>query len=149
MSKLRIVMIEQDQATYKRISDLLNDELAIEMIKFTNQRKKGFELIKKYKPDIALIDICFIKESDWNESPFSSLPIIILARPLVDEVAKTLRAISLGAVDFINKKDLYERSFKQDLMFKINNAFKRKKSHSSVRLNKRANDKYELSKEVT
>lgn len=152
MSKIRIMMIEQQESVYDQIKYLLKDESHIEIIKFANSREKGFKLLEKLQPDIALIDIYFIKESDWSESLLQSLPVLILARPLVDEVAKTLRAISLGAIDFINKKDLCEKDFKKELIFKINNAYKRKqeKVNKRPKLPKLSKKKqqYKLSKKV-
>lgn len=127
MSEIRVIIIDQSKEIYEKLNDALKSERRIKIIGYSTGRDEGFKKIKQFQPDVALIDIFFLKESDWQSELIQSIPVILLARPLVDEVAKTLTAISLGAVDFINKSDLKESNFQKELTFKIKNAYKRRK----------------------
>lgn len=127
MSEIRVVIIEQSEEICDRLNHFLNEQTEIEIINCTNDRDEGLKLMKTSRPNLAIIDIFFLKESDWDTALFKSIPVIILARPLVDEVAKTLRAISLGAVDFINKIDLEQQDFQSIFISKVNNAIKKSK----------------------
>lgn len=125
MSKTRVIIIEQQKVILEHLSELLNDYSNIEIVGMVSCRNEGINLIESLQPDLALIDIYFIKNSDWKSTPINSLPVLILANPFADEVAETLRAISSGAIDFINKKELNEDRFKEELTSKINKAIKR------------------------
>lgn len=136
MNEIRVVIIDQSKQICSNLSDALNRHQHIKIIGYTNSREEGLQLIKTLRPSVAIIDILFLKESDWNTSLFQSISVLLLARPLVDEVAKTLRAISLGAVDFINKTDLEQHDLQIALISKINNAHKRKPAKVNLKHSK-------------
>lgn len=125
MSEIRVIIIDQSNHICRQLKQTLQTQQNIKVVGYTNNRLKGLNLIKTLQPHVILIDIFFLRESDWQTTLFQSNSIIILARPLVDEVAKTLKAISLGAVDFINKTDLNEKNIQIELISKISNASKR------------------------
>lgn len=129
MSKIRVIIIDQSEEICESLIKILGQDSHIDIIGYANDRDKGLRLMANLQPDVALIDIYLLKESDWTSSQFKSIPILLLSRPLVDEIAKTLRAMSLGAVDFIKKTELDEEDSQIALISKIQNAYRMRKSN--------------------
>src|SRR5699024_10820464 len=129
MSKIRVIIIDQSEVICAGLFKILGKDPHIDIVGYANDRDNGLRLMASLQPDVALIDIYLLKESDWKSSQFRSIPVLLLAQPLVDEIAKTLRAMSFGAVDFIKKTELDEEDSQKELLVKIYNAFRMRKSN--------------------
>lgn len=129
MSTIRVIIIDQSEVICANLFKILGQDPHVDIIGYANDRDKGLRLMASLQPDVALIDIYLLKESDWKLSQFKSIPVLLLAQPLVDEIAKTLRAMSLGAVDFIKKTKLDEEDSQNELFAKIQNAYRMRKSN--------------------
>ncbi|NGQ94027.1 chemotaxis response regulator protein-glutamate methylesterase [Brevibacillus sp. SYP-B805] len=107
MRKIRVLVVDDSAFMRKVISDILNGDPAIEVI---DRAKNGLECIEKAKelnPDVITLDIemPFMNglealEQLMRENP---LPVVMLSSLTKEGADATIRALELGAFDFVTK----------------------------------------------
>lgn len=103
------VLVVDDSAFMRRIlSDLLNEAPDFEVVDTARNGKDAVDKIKTLKPDLITMDIDMpvmdgltALEIIMRENP---LPVIMISSLTQDGADATIKALSLGAVDFIGKK---------------------------------------------
>jgi two-component system chemotaxis response regulator CheB len=105
--KIRVLVVDDSAFMRKVISDILNGDPSIEVI---DRAKNGLECIEKVKelqPDVVTLDIEMpvmngleALEQLMKEHP---LPVVMLSSLTKEGADATIRALDLGAFDFVTK----------------------------------------------
>lgn len=126
-SKIKAVIIDDSAFMRKAISIMLEDDNEIEVVATAKNGLEGYELVKKISPDIVTLDIempimdgLTALEKIMKDCPTS----VLMISSLTTEGAEaTLKALELGAVDFIPKELSYVNvniiNIKDDLIRKV------------------------------
>lgn len=124
---IRVLIVDDSAFMRKIINDLLDSEPAITVIGHARNGEQALQMIDSEKPDIITLDIEMpvldglkTLEIIMNKHP---LPVIMLSSLTEEGSTQTIRALELGAVDFIQKPTLSfmitSSQFKEDLITKI------------------------------
>lgn len=124
---IRVLIVDDSAFMRKIINDLLDSEPAITVIGHARNGEQALQMIDSEKPDIITLDIEMpvldglkTLEIIMNKHP---LPVIMLSSLTEEGSVQTIRALELGAVDFIQKPTLSfmitSSQFKEDLITKI------------------------------
>jgi two-component system chemotaxis response regulator CheB len=110
-NKIKAVVVDDSAFMRKAISIMLEDDDYIEVVATAKNGKEGYDLVKKLKPDIVTLDIempimdgLTALEKIMKDCPTSVLMISSLTTEGADA---TIKALQLGAVDFIPKELSY------------------------------------------
>ncbi len=122
------VLVVDDSAFMRRIiSDMLNEDSELRVVDTCRNGKEALDKIKNLKPDVVTLDVEMPimdgLETLDNIMKSSRIPVIMLSSLTVDGAEATLKALELGAVDFITKPtsifDMNNSSKKDELISKI------------------------------
>lgn len=107
MEKVRVLVVDDSAFMRKMITDMLQSDPQIEVLGTARNGLDAWEKIKQFKPDIITLDVEMpqmdglqLLEKLMAENPF---PVIMLSSLTQNGAEATMRALSLGAVDFISK----------------------------------------------
>lgn len=105
--EIRVVVIDDSAFMRKMISEMLESDSRIKVVATARSGRDGIDKIKKYQPDVATLDVEMpvmdgieALEEIMDSNP---LPIIMLSSVTTSGAAMTMRAVQLGAIDFIAK----------------------------------------------
>lgn len=138
---IKILIVDDSAFMRKSLQILLTGDPEIEIIGTAKDGKEGYELAKKFRPDIITLDIempvmdgLTALEKIMKDCPTS----VIMVSSLTTEGADaTLRAMELGAVDFIPKEMSFVNvniaSIKQDLIRKIKTISSQSKLNATIK----------------
>jgi two-component system chemotaxis response regulator CheB len=105
--KIRVIIIDDSAFMRKSISYILESSGEIEIIGTARNGLEGFELVQKLKPDLVTLDVEMpvmngldTLKKIMGECP---TPVIMLSSLTAEGTETTLKALSLGAVDFLAK----------------------------------------------
>lgn len=135
MSRLNILLIDHSEEVCHYVKKLLETDDAVKEIHTTTNLVKGLQMLEHVAVDIVILDVTI---SNHKEPAIRSilnirvLPIIVLAAPSVDQTAKTVAAMSQGAIDFIKKVDFKDE--KKAVQFATNLVMKMQHVNSANRL---------------
>ena len=130
MSKrIRVLVVDDSAFMRKSISYILESSGEIEVVGTARNGQEGFELVQKLKPDIVTLDVEMpvmngldTLKKIMTECP---TPVIMLSSLTAEGTETTLKALSLGAVDFLTKDVVKISSglanIQKDLKAKIKN----------------------------
>lgn len=124
---IRVLVVDDSAFMRKIITDLLSTEPQVQVIGHARNGEQALELIKEHNPDIVTLDIempvmdgLSTLEAIMRERP---LPVIMLSSLTETGSTQTIKALELGAVDFIQKPTLSfmitSSQFKDDLLEKV------------------------------
>lgn len=125
------VLVVDDSAFMRRIiSDMLNEDSELKVIDTCRNGKDALSKIKNLKPDVVTLDVEMPimdgLETLENIMKSSKIPVVMLSSLTLDGAEATLKALELGAVDFITKPtsifDMNNDSKKGELISKIKGA---------------------------
>src|SRR5699024_2933994 len=127
MKIIRVLVIDDSAFMRKMISDMLSSHHKIKVIGTARNGKVGLQRIKELKPDVVTLDIemPIMDGLETLEHIMSrhDIPVIMLSSEAREGASKTLQALSLGAIDFIEKPSgqisLNITEVKQDLINKV------------------------------
>lgn len=132
--KISVVIVDDSAFMRKSLSIMLESDPDIKVIGTARNGQEGLELVKNLRPDVATLDIempvmdgLTALKKIMNECPTS----VIMVSSLTTEGAdSTLKALELGAVDFIPKELSYVNvnitKIKEDLISKVKEIVKQK-----------------------
>ncbi|HZG15099.1 MAG TPA: chemotaxis response regulator protein-glutamate methylesterase [Candidatus Bathyarchaeia archaeon] len=107
MSKIRVLVVDDSAFMRKVITDLLNQDPSIEVVDRARNGIEGIEKVKQLKPDVVTLDIEMplmngldALQQLMKECP---LPVVMLSSLTKEGADATIRALELGAFDFITK----------------------------------------------
>ncbi|HLQ72482.1 MAG TPA: chemotaxis response regulator protein-glutamate methylesterase [Bacillota bacterium] len=107
MNVIRVLIIEDSAFMRRVLKDILNNDDRMEVIATARNGADGLLKIKQFQPDVITLDVempqmdgitCL--EEIMNRYP---TPVVMLSSEVEQGKRKTLKAMSLGAVDFIAK----------------------------------------------
>jgi len=127
--KVRIVVVDDSAFMRKSISMMLEEESSFEIVGTATNGEDAFSLVKELKPDIITLDIEMpgmsgleLLERIMTEIP---TPVIMISSLSTEGADETIKALELGAVDFIPKSLSYVSldiiKIKDSLIEKIKN----------------------------
>ncbi|HEX2983233.1 MAG TPA: response regulator [Ignavibacteriales bacterium] len=134
IKKIRAVVVDDSAFMRKSISIMLESDPDIEVVGTAKDGLEGYELISKIRPDIATLDVEMPRmdgitalKKIMEDCPTS----VIMVSSLTTEGAEqTIKALELGAVDFIPKELSYVSinivKIKEDLIRKVKEIVKQK-----------------------
>ncbi len=134
MRKIRVVVVDDSAFMRKSISLMLEGDPEIEVVGTARDGLEGYELVKTARPDIVTMDIEMPRmdgltalEKIMKDCPTSVLMISSLT---TDGADATIKALELGAVDFISKELSYVSinilKIKEELIRKVKELVKQK-----------------------
>lgn len=105
---IRVLVVDDSAFMRKSISIMLEEDKGIKVIATAKDGVEGFELTKRLKPDLVTLDIEMPRmdglstlEKIMKECP---TPVIMVSSLTTEGAESTLKALELGAVDFIPKE---------------------------------------------
>ncbi|MGE5499499.1 MAG: protein-glutamate methylesterase/protein-glutamine glutaminase [Syntrophothermus sp.] len=134
LNKIKAVVIDDSAFMRKSISLMLESDPEIEIIGTARDGLEGFNLVKQVKPDIVTLDVEMPRmdgltalKKIMTECPTS----VIMVSSITTEGAEaTLKALELGAVDFIPKELSYVSinivKIKEELIKKVKEIVRQK-----------------------
>ncbi|PID62501.1 MAG: chemotaxis response regulator protein-glutamate methylesterase [Ignavibacteriae bacterium] len=132
MEKIKVLIVDDSAFMRKSISLLLNADAQIEVIDTAIDGAMAIEKIKKLKPDIVTLDVEMPRMDGltalkiiMKECP---VPVIMLSSLTTEGASVTMKALELGAVDFISKESSFVSitisSIKEELISKVKEIYK-------------------------
>ncbi|WP_249869766.1 protein-glutamate methylesterase/protein-glutamine glutaminase [Oceanobacillus saliphilus] len=107
MQPIRALVIDDSAFMRKVISDILNNDSRIEVIGTARNGEEGIKKARELAPDVITMDIHMpimdgmdALQEIMKDNP---TPVVILSSVTQEGTAKTIQAISNGAIDFITK----------------------------------------------
>ncbi|WP_129596971.1 protein-glutamate methylesterase/protein-glutamine glutaminase [Anaerophilus nitritogenes] len=107
MNKIKVLVVDDSAFMRKIVSDIINLDQDLNVVATARNGKEAIEKIKEFSPDIVTMDvempildgITTLKEI-MKDHP---LPVIMVSSVTMEGAEATLKALELGAVDFITK----------------------------------------------
>ncbi len=124
MSKIRVLVVDDSVFMRNSISKIITSE-EIEVIATANNGQEAIEKVKSLNPDIVTMDIempvmdgLTALKYIMDEHP---VPIMMLSTLTTEGADATIKALDLGAIDFVPKKAAFTEmnSLKDELISKI------------------------------
>lgn len=107
MDKLSVLIIDDSAFMRKMITEILSSDQRLRVIGTARNGKEGIKKINSLKPDVVTLDVEMpvldgieTLRIIMEENP---LPVVMLSSITTSGAAKTIEAMSIGAVDFIAK----------------------------------------------
>lgn len=140
-NKISVVIVDDSAFMRKSLSIMLESDSDIKVVGTARNGLDGFEMIKKLRPDIVTLDIempimdgLTALKKIMAECPTSVLMVSSLT---TDGADSTLKALELGAVDFIPKELSYVNinitRIKEDLIQKVKEIVKQKQLNDRLK----------------
>src|SRR6266540_3909237 len=105
--KIRVLVVDDSSFVRRAIVRMLEGSASIQVIDVASDGEMALELIKRLRPDVVTLDIKMpimdgltALKRIMNDCP---TPVVILSSLAEKGGENTIRALELGAVDFINK----------------------------------------------
>ncbi len=138
MNKTTVLIVDDSAFMRKVITDIISSENDFNVIGTAKNGKEAIQKIQELKPDVVTLDVEMLVmdgltalEQIMNKHP---IPIVMLSSLTKESADATLKALSLGAVDFIPKP---ENIFKMNTDTIKNQLNKKIRIASKVQVNKK------------
>ena len=107
MSKIKVLVVDDSAFMRKVINDIINSSAQLEVIGKARNGKDALDKVKELRPDVVTMDIEMPVMDGLtalkNIMQVYPIPVIMLSSLTKKGAEQTLRALQLGAVDFITK----------------------------------------------
>lgn len=107
VSKIRVLVVDDSALMRKLLTELLNSDPEIEVVGTAMDAYVAREKIKKLKPDVLTLDVEMPKMDGvtflGNLMRLRPMPVVMVSTLTVKGADLTMRALDLGAVDFVSK----------------------------------------------
>ncbi len=107
MIKIRVLVVDDSALMRKLLTELLNSDPEIEVVGTAMDAYAAREKIKKLKPDVLTLDVEMPKMDGVtfldNLMRLHPMPVVMVSTLTVKSADLTMRALALGAVDFVSK----------------------------------------------
>jgi len=128
MQKVRVLAVDDSALMRKVITDMLSSDQQIEVVGTARNGLDALEKIKQLKPDVITLDVEMpqmdglqLLEKLMTENP---LPVIMLSSQTQNGAQATIKALSLGALDFVPKPSGYLSLAMEQIKFDLINKVK-------------------------
>jgi two-component system chemotaxis response regulator CheB len=159
MENIRAIVVDDTIVYRKIVSDVLKDIPGVEVVGTANNGKIALSKIATLKPDLITLDIEMPEMSgievlqDLKDQSIDPSPIVIMLSTLTQQGSEmTIKALELGAFDFIGKPDdgtMVENMQKvKDAILPIIDALKRQKQ-TKLKIRANINSKVIAPKDIT
>ena len=105
--KIKVVVVDDSATMRKLLSITLNAANDFEVVATARDGEEAYQVVKKVKPDLVTLDIQMPKVDGiealrkiMKECP---VPVVMLSALTTEGANATLKALELGALDFIPK----------------------------------------------
>jgi two-component system chemotaxis response regulator CheB len=111
MSQLRTVVIDDSIVYRSQLIDTLSTFPEVRVVGFASDGRSGLEKVRQYLPDLITLDIEMPVMNGIDalvaiKKEFPATAIIMVSSLTRDGSRETIRALELGALDFVTKPDL-------------------------------------------
>ncbi len=138
---IKVLVCDDSAFMRKAISSMLGKDPEIEVVATARDGEEGLEFVRKYDPDVVTMDIEMPRMDGLTalrhimmEAP---RPVLMVSSLTTEGAESTLKALELGAVDFIPKQlskvSLDIIKIEADLINKVKTVAKRKLRHIAPR----------------
>ena len=107
MSKIRVLVVDDSALMRKLLTQLLNSDPQIEVVGAAMDAYIAREKIKSLKPDVLTLDVEMPKMDGLsflsNLMRLHPMPVVMVSSLTEKGASVTMRALELGAVDFVSK----------------------------------------------
>jgi two-component system chemotaxis response regulator CheB len=104
---IKVLVVDDSAFMRKAIENMLKKEPNIEVVGFARNGVEAIEMVQKLKPDIITLDIEMPQMDGLTALrkilEISSIPVIMVSSLTTEGAEATLKALEIGAVDFIPK----------------------------------------------
>lgn len=108
MSEIKVVVIDDSAFMRKAISTMLEKDSSIKVVATARNGQEGLDKIKRYQPDVVTLDIEMPVMDGLTALKHIMAdmprPVLMVSSLTTEGAESTLRAMELGAVDFIPKQ---------------------------------------------
>jgi len=135
-NKIKVLVVDDSAFMRKSLSIMLESDPGIEVIATAIDGLDGLNKVKNLRPDIVTLDIEMPRMDGLTALKHimkqSPTPVIMVSSLTTEGADETLKALDLGAVDFIPKASSFVSvaiaAIKEDLIRKVKGFAKNKKS---------------------
>lgn len=111
MNQLRAIVIDDSIVYRSQLIEAFSTLPDVRVVGFASDGKTGLEKIQQYKPDLVTLDIEMpvlngIETLTILKRDYPSIKVIMVSSLTKDGSRETIKALELGALDFITKPDL-------------------------------------------
>ena len=110
MRKIRVLIVDDSALMRKLLTELLNSDSSIEVIGTAMDAYVAREKIKKLNPDVLTLDVEMPKMDGLqfldNLMRLRPMPVVMVSSLTERGADVTMRALDLGAVDFVSKPNV-------------------------------------------
>lgn len=107
MKKVRVLVVDDSAFMRKVISDILSRDPKIEVVDKARNGLEGIEKVKQLSPDVVTMDVEMPAMNGLEALEYlmkhHPVPVIMLSSLTQEGASATIKALELGAVDFIPK----------------------------------------------
>ncbi|MCA1927396.1 MAG: chemotaxis response regulator protein-glutamate methylesterase [Calditerrivibrio sp.] len=104
---IKVLVVDDSAFMRKAIENMLKKERDIEVVGFARNGIEAIDMVQKLKPDIVTLDIEMPQMDGLTALKkileISNLPVIMISSLTTEGAEATLKALEIGAVDFISK----------------------------------------------
>ncbi|MBN2897941.1 MAG: chemotaxis response regulator protein-glutamate methylesterase [Clostridia bacterium] len=122
--KIKVLIVDDSAFMRKVLTDIINDSDTMEVVGAAKNGEDAIEKIRNLKPDVVTMDVempvmdgLTALERIMAETP---LPVVMLSSYTKEGADATLRALELGAIDFISKPSSIFKVNTEDIIKEIN-----------------------------
>lgn len=108
MSKKKVLVVDDSAFMRKVIKDLIESDPALEVVDTARNGQEALDKLRKLKPDCITMDVEMpildgLSTLERIVRDYPGLPVIMLSSTTATGTENTLRALELGAFDFVTK----------------------------------------------
>jgi len=104
---IKVLVVDDSAFMRKAIENMLKRDPAIQVVGFARNGIEAIEMVQKLKPDIVTLDIEMPQMDGLTALKkileIADIPVIMVSSLTTEGAEATLKALEIGAVDFIPK----------------------------------------------
>lgn len=129
--KIRVLVVDDSALVRKLLRDILSSDSELEVVGTASNGIEAIRAVSELRPDVVTMDIHMPEMDGLTALEFimrkNPVPVVVLSALAQRGAAPTLKALELGAVDFVTKPSHFPsavREVKEEVLFKVKTAAK-------------------------